>query len=181
MCSSDLARQLALKAEDLNQLIDDTLLLVRHEISKNQVKLIKDWGQNLPLVSADKIQIKQVFLNVFVNAIQAMPEGGTLTLRTSVKQLTETTHFEGSRNADRLWMGQTAVIAEVEDTGTGIAEENLAKIFDPFFTTKPTGVGTGLGLPVSKKIIDLHGGSLDIRNMRGGGVRVIIMLKAFRK
>jgi signal transduction histidine kinase len=72
------------------------------------------------------------------------------------------------------------VVIEVEDTGTGIPEENLAKIYDPFFTTKPTGVGTGLGLPVSKKIIELHGGSLDVRNVKGGGVRVTILLKSHR-
>jgi signal transduction histidine kinase len=70
------------------------------------------------------------------------------------------------------------VVAEVEDTGRGIPEENLAKIFDPFFTTKPTGVGTGLGLSVSKKIIELHGGVLGIRNKTSGsGVRVTVMLK----
>ncbi len=72
------------------------------------------------------------------------------------------------------------MIAEVDDTGAGIQEENLARIFDPFFTTKPTGMGTGLGLPVSRKIIELHGGTLDVKNLREGGVRVTIMLKAQR-
>jgi signal transduction histidine kinase len=73
------------------------------------------------------------------------------------------------------------VVAEFEDTGSGIPEEHLAKIFDPFFTTKPTGVGTGLGLPVSKRIIDLHGGNLDIRNKtESRGVRATITLKGQR-
>jgi signal transduction histidine kinase len=99
-------------------------------------------------------------------------------VRTFLKQMTESSHGEGSRKADRLWVGATAVAAEVEDTGTGIPQENLARIFDPFFTTKPTGVGTGLGLPVSKKIIELHGGTLEIRNKPAdAGVRVLIMLK----
>ena len=70
------------------------------------------------------------------------------------------------------------MICETVDSGTGIAPEKLAKIFDPFFTTKPTGVGTGLGLPVSKRIIDLHGGALDIRNKtESRGVRATITLK----
>ena len=137
-------------------------------------------GKGLPNVGVDRRQIQQVLLNVIVNAVHAMAEGGTLTVRTYTKQLTETSHFEGSRRATGFWVGETAVVIEVEDTGTGIPEENLAKIYDPFFTTKPTGVGTGLGLPVSKKIIELHGGSLDVRNVTGGGVRVTILLKSHR-
>jgi signal transduction histidine kinase len=77
-------------------------------------------------------------------------------------------------------VGDLAVVTEVEDTGGGIPDENLTKIYDPFFTTKPTGVGTGLGLPVSKKIIELHGGHLDIRNVKGGGVRATILLRPQR-
>ena len=94
--------------------------------------------------------------------------------------MTETTHAEGSRKAMHFWVGDKAIVIEVEDTGPGIPEENLTKIYDPFFTTKPTGVGTGLGLPVSRKIIELHGGSLDIRNVKGGGVRATILLKPQR-
>ena len=174
------SRQLDVKPEDFNALVDETLRLVRHALTSNEIELIKNYGERLPKIGADKTQIQQVFVNIFMNAIQAMGHGGKLKVRTYCKQLTETTHFEGLRKADRFWVGDTAVVAEVEDSGTGIAEEHLAKIFDPFFTTKPTGIGTGLGLPVSKKIIELHGGSLDIRNLKEGGVRVTIMLKAHR-
>ena len=109
------------------------------------------------------------------------PEGGTITVRTYAKEVTETSHFEGSRSGDRMWVGDKVVVAEVEDTGTGIPQEYLVKIFDPFFTTKPTGVGTGLGLPVSKKIIELHGGTLTINNVPGSGVRVSVILKAGKR
>ena len=174
------SRQLDIKPQDFNTLVDETLRLVRHALNSNEIEVICEFGEKLPKVGVDKTQIQQVFVNIFMNAIHAMPQGGKLRVRTYARQLTETTHFEGMRKMDRLSIGDTAVIADVEDTGTGIAEEHLTKIFDPFFTTKPTGVGTGLGLPVSKKIIELHGGSLDVRNLKEGGVRVRMMLKAHR-
>jgi signal transduction histidine kinase len=174
------SRQLAIKPEDFNTIIDEALTLVRHELTTKQINVVKHFAEHLPRVGVDKRQIQQVLLNVIINAVHAMPDGGALTVRTYTKQLTETSHYEGSRKAAHFWVGDTAVVAEIEDTGSGIPEENLAKIYDPFFTTKPTGVGTGLGLPVSKKIIELHGGSLDVRNMKAGGVRVTIMLKAQR-
>jgi PAS domain S-box-containing protein len=174
------SRQLAIKPENLNELVEETLRLVRHELNNKQIVVQKNFGERLPGVGVDKRQIQQVLVNLIVNAIHAMPAGGTLSVRTYIKQLTETSHFEGSRKATHFWIGDMAVVIEVEDTGTGIPEENLAKIFDPFFTTKPTGVGTGLGLPVSKKIIELHGGNLDIRNVKGGGVRATILLRPQR-
>jgi len=172
------SKQLVMKPEDFNQLILDTLKLVRHEFGKKRIELVKDFAEKLPPVSVEKTQIQQVFVNIFVNAIHAMPEGGTLKVRTYAQQLTETAHNEGSRSSAHFWVGDTAVVAEVEDSGTGIPQELLAKIFDPFFTTKPTGVGTGLGLPVSRKIIELHGGTIDIKNKpEGGGVRVTVRLR----
>ena len=73
---------------------------------------------------------------------------------------------------------EVVVVADIEDTGMGIPEEKLPRIFEPFFTTKPTGVGTGLGLPVTKQIIDLHGGTIDLRPASNGGVRVTLLLRA---
>jgi len=175
------SKQLAVKPEDLNQIILDTLKMVRHELNKNRIELVKDLSEPLPKVSVDKTQIQQVFVNLFVNAIHAMPAAGRLSVRTYAKQMTETTHTEGSRKSDHLWVGETAVVAEVEDTGTGIPTDLLTKIFDPFFTTKPTGVGTGLGLPVSRKIIELHGGAIEIKNKTGDrGVRVTVLLREHR-
>ncbi len=125
--------------------------------------------------------MEQVFVNIFLNAIQAMPEGGTLTIITYAKQLTEVGHNVGSRKADDFSIGETVVMAEVEDTGTGIPKNQLSEVFDPFFTTKSTGKGTGLGLTVTKKIIDLHRGMINIGNRKEGGTRVTTMLKAYRR
>jgi PAS domain S-box-containing protein len=176
------SRRLAAQPHEYNQLILDTLRLVRHEIGKHNIVLVTELAEKLPMVAVDKTQIQQVFVNLFVNAAHAMTQGGTLTVRTGIRPMTETTHSEGSRSGERIWAGTNAVFAEVEDTGTGIPQENLARIFDPFFTTKPTGVGTGLGLPVSKKIIELHGGIIDIKNKaEGTGVRATILLKPVKE
>jgi len=171
------SKQLVMKPEDFNNLIEGALKLVRHALQNARVDVLREFTEPLPRVRVDRTQIQQVFVNIFMNAAHAMPKGGRLLVRTYAKEMTETTHFEGSRKTSHLWVGDAVVVAEVLDSGTGIPEENLAKIFDPFFTTKPTGQGTGLGLPVSKKIIELHGGSINIRNRPEGGVRVTVILK----
>ncbi len=172
------SKKLAVTPHDFNLLVTDTLKMVRHELAKKNITIETRLAEGLPKVAVDRTQIQQVFVNLFVNAIHAMEGGGNLTVRTFRRQLEASTQSEGSRSAERMWVGDTAVVAEVEDTGTGIPEENLARIFDPFFTTKPTGVGTGLGLPVTRKIIELHGGTIEIKNKPGGGgVRVTVQLK----
>src|SRR6266446_2046274 len=127
----------------------------------------------------DKNKIKQVLVNMLTNAIHALPQGGTLTVRTYAKQLGtgEIDRDAGSRLANRLRSGEMVAVTEILDNGPGISEEMLAKIFDPFFTTKPTGKGTGLGLTVTKKIVELHDGTIDIRNRREGGMIVTLLFK----
>jgi len=175
------AHQLDTRAEDLNRILDQTLVLLRHELNKHQIELVTEFEPDLPPVAIEKNQIQQVFVNVFMNALHAMSSGGTLRVRTSKRRVAQTRHDEGSRTSNQFFPGDTAVVTEIEDSGPGISQENLTKIFDPFFTTKPTGVGTGLGLPVSKKIIELHGGTIDITNRPEGGVRVAILLRGENK
>ena len=171
-------QQPEVRAENLNRILEQTLALLRHELSKQQIELVVELAPDLPPVGIEKSQIQQVFVNLFMNSIQAMEKGGHLLVRTHLHRLVESRHEEGSRTSTQFFLGDTVVVAEIEDSGPGIPQENLAKIFDPFFTTKPTGVGTGLGLPVSKKIIELHGGTMQIGNRPEGGARVTIMLRA---
>ncbi len=170
--------KLRVNNEDLNSVMEQSLLLVKYELGGQHVTLVKEFSEDLCPVRLDKNQIEQVFVNIFMNAIHAMPHGGKLTVKTYAKQLTEVGHNGGSRKAAHFRTGETVVVAQIEDTGTGIPEGQLTKIFDPFFTTKPTGKGTGLGLTVTSKIIELHAGAIDITNRKEGGVRVTIMFKA---
>ena len=167
------------RAEDLSRVVEQSLAFVRHLMADPPVQLVKDLAPGLPSVWIDPNKIKQVFINLLTNAIHAMPAGGTLTVRTYARTLQpgEVDRDDGLRLADRFRAGETVVIAEVADTGTGVPGDKLARIFDPFFTTKPAGKGTGLGLTVTKKIIELHGGSIDLRNRPEVGVLVTITFK----
>lgn len=119
----------------------------------------------------DSIKIEQVLVNLFLNAIAAMSAGGTLSIRT----LARGADAPASARTDASPEGPRQItVIEVADTGPGIAPENLSRVFDPFFTTKNAGKGTGLGLTVAKNIIELHGGSITLRNRLGGGLLVTI-------
>jgi PAS domain S-box-containing protein len=150
--------------ENLNDIIERSLTLVRHELVRNHVTVTRELGADLPPLLLDRNKVEQVFVNLLVNAIHAMPGGGSVTVRSSIAKPAS----------------EPSVIAEIDDTGTGIPEENIAKIFDPFFTTKPTGAGSGLGLCVVKQIVEMHGGSIDIRNRSQRGVRATIIFKSNR-
>jgi signal transduction histidine kinase len=161
------SEKLALNPVDLNSLIEESLVLVRHEFTKHRVTLVKKTGEGIPKVDLDQNKIKQVFINMFVNAVQAMGDDGNLSVKTFIQPATA-----GTTGQDAI--GESAVVL-IEDTGSGIPEDKLDRLFEPFFTTKPVGSGTGLGLSVSKNIIELHGGSIKIGNrkdVRGAAVTI---------
>jgi len=141
---------------NINELLDVSCELVEHQISLQNVKLFKDYDPALPSIMADLHQLQQVFINIMLNAYQAMPNGGTLHL---------TTRSVGS---------ELQII--FADTGTGISSENVQRIFDPFFTTKEVGEGTGLGLSVSYGIIKAHGGDIEVESRMGKGTTFTIKL-----
>jgi two-component system NtrC family sensor kinase len=154
----DFARQSApaLVETDLNDIINRVLELAAYSARLNRVEVIKKLASSLPKITADPNQLQQVCTNLIVNAIQAMPEGGKLTLRTSLDQ-------------GRLKM-------EVQDTGYGISPENMRKLFTPFFSTKKEVKGVGLGLAVSYGIIQRHRGKIDVQSIEGKGTNFTVYL-----
>ena len=146
---------------DVNRVVEETLSLVSHPLKTSQIQVVRHLGETLPAVRGSANKLQQVFLNLFLNARDAMPGGGLLEVRT------------GTHNG--------SVEIEVVDTGAGIPREHIHRIFDPFFTTKPTGRGTGLGLSVSYGIIKEHSGKIDVRSTPGKGTSFHVEFPAVRK
>jgi PAS domain S-box-containing protein len=146
---------------DVNRVVEETLSLVAHPLKTSQIQVVKQLGEALPCVRGSANKLQQVFLNLFLNARDAMPTGGMLEVRTAA--------HNGS------------VEVEVADTGAGIAREHIHRIFDPFFTTKSNGRGTGLGLSVSYGIIKEHAGKIDVRSTPGKGTSFHVEFPAVRK
>jgi PAS domain S-box-containing protein len=170
-------RTLEVNEEVLTEIIERAMLLVRGEMSGKKYRIVTDYQAGLPKLKLDRIKIEQVFVNLVTNAIHAMPDGGTLAVRVHSKQLTGVGQNIAGTASEAFHAGDRVVVAEIDDTGIGIPEGKIGKIFDPFYTTKPTGKGTGLGLTVTRSIIDLHGGTIEIANRPEGGARATVMFK----
>ncbi len=140
----------------LNDIVEAACDLIEHQITINNVNMVKGFAPNLPEIQADTNQLQQVFMNLIINAYQAMPQGGDLRI---------TTRAVGNR-----------VQAIFADSGLGISPENLKRIFDPFFTTKEVGKGTGLGLSVSHGIVESHGGKIEADSQMGKGTTFVVSL-----
>lgn len=171
--------ELALHPENINSILDDALYLIKQRSKFEKIEIIKETKQDLPKVIVDKNKFEQVLVNLFLNALQAMPQGGMLIIRSYTVEFKEMKSGVGRREEDFFKLGETAVILEIEDTGSGITEENLKKIFDPFFTTKGPKEGVGLGLTITRNIINLHRGLIEIKSQVGKGTKIIISLKTY--
>lgn len=172
------AHQLQKQVRDVHKLINESLTLTKYEFRKGNIEVVREYADELPPVQVDATKIEQVLVNLFINATHAMEGGGTLRIRTRFEKLRGVVRDEGVRTKGHLREGDPVVVIEVIDSGEGIPEDKLGKIFDPFFTTKPTGVGTGLGLSVARKIIELHDGLFTLGNHEDGGACATIILKA---
>ena len=158
-------RQMPIQAEqvEIEPVIEETLSFIEHQLKRKHIKLIKRFSPDLPKVTIDINQIKQVFLNILLNSIDAMRDGGTLTI---------SAEKEGSGAAERQ------LRITVADTGCGIPTDTIEKVFDPFYTTKDGTGNAGLGLSITKGIIDKHHGTVRIESEVDKGTKVIIGLPA---
>jgi two-component system NtrC family sensor kinase len=141
---------------DLNRVLDDTIQLLESQLRNTQIEVVRSYGAELPLVPGNAPKLQQVFMNLILNARDAMPEGGRLEISTA--------------------SDEDSVIIKFRDSGMGIDPEHLSKIYDPFFTTKGIGKGTGLGLAVSYGIIKDHSGHIDVESKPGEGALFMITL-----
>ncbi len=136
---------------DINALAQQTLNLTRHQMEKNSITLVEKLDEEIPPIVADAHQLQQVLLNIIINALHAMPEGGILEIQTA-------------RDAERK-----EVLIRIRDNGCGIDPQDLKNIFNPFFTTKEVGQGTGLGLAVCHRIMENHQGRIEVESRPGEG------------
>jgi signal transduction histidine kinase len=121
-----------------------------------EVSVVKNFDDNIPIIMADQLQLQQVLLNLLLNAIDAMPQGGTLTINTACDD------------------DMSSIKIEISDSGQGISDKDMNKIFQPFFTTKSR--GTGMGLAITRRIIEEHGGSISVSSEYGRGTTFTIVL-----
>ena len=146
---------------DLNSLIGKSLSLLDYQIRKSQIEVVKEISDKLPSIEVDRNQMSQVFINIFLNSIQAMEGGGSLKI-----------------NAVTL---DGKLVVTISDTGRGISEDILPKVFDPFFTTKGEGRGTGLGLWITQGVVERHGGTIQLSSQKGKGTTVEIQIPLSQK
>ena len=168
----DFSSMSALDAEpvDINSVIDHSLMMVHQQLETHHIEAVKEYGQELPQVKIDKNKLTQVFVHLILNAAQAMPQGGRVNVRTCQDEMEGPHHRQVA-----------AVRVEIEDTGLGMADNDMARAFDFFFTTKRNKGNIGLGLSAVKTIMDMHGGSIKLGHREAGsGVKVTLMLKAER-
>jgi two-component system NtrC family sensor kinase len=149
-------RPAARKPVSIHEILESALRLASFSSMSGKIETEKAYQADMPPINADPDQLQQVFLNLFLNAFDAMHEGGRLSI---------TTHATDG-----------FVVVEISDTGQGIGEADAKRIFDPFFTTKPTGKGTGLGLAVCYGVVTAHGGTVELTNTGRNGSTFTVKL-----
>ncbi|MGO9136943.1 MAG: ATP-binding protein [Syntrophales bacterium] len=138
----------------LHDVLDDSIALIAQQLKERKIEIKKDLGSGVPDLNFDHHQIRNVFVNLLLNATEAMPKGGTITVKSRIEE-------------NSIMQGPKRLLLTIKDNGVGIPHENMKRIFDPFFTTKPE--GTGLGLSIAHKILEQHNALIDVRSRENGG------------
>jgi PAS domain S-box-containing protein len=155
---------------DLNKIMEESIFLLKYQTKVENIEIVNELTTDLPKPAGDKTQIQEVFLNIMLNAVEAMERGGILTIRTYSEKITEIE----ARKTDKFKIGENVAVVEIKDTGKGIDDVGLDKLFEPFFTTKEEGVG--LGLSICYGIIEKHGGVIEVQSKLGEGSTFIVKL-----
>jgi len=180
---------------DVNNVIQEVLSLVSHQKGFETLELELNLDEGLPRILADEHQMRQVLLNLILNAVDAMPQGGKIIISTEKYYLSDKKDIYPSRRKEDHFSGEFTIRkrtkagvdveewikVSVADTGTGMEKEELGKIFDPFYTTKDPGKGTGLGLSISQTIIETFEGRIEVESDSGEGTVFSLLLPASKK
>jgi signal transduction histidine kinase len=162
-----------------NRLVEESVKFVQYELNRANVEIRFDMDGDIPQIQVDTQRMNQVLINLISNSIQAMKDGGVVTVTTRSGKMGKAERDEGLRDHLRLRSDETVVFISIRDTGPGVPPSKIHRIFEPFFTTKPTGQGTGLGLSVVDRIIQLHRGHIHVENVSDPtGLRTTIALKS---
>ena len=169
---------------DINRIVRKPISLIEPVLQKRRIEYHLLLVDGLPPIPVDETRIEQVILNLYNNAIDAMPDGGNLTIRTRKIGPQGSSGWEAGEPVHTIGLGEEPkeswVMISVRDTGEGIQTEHLSRIFDPFFTTKEVGKGTGLGLSISYGIIQEHGGRIEVESRWGNGTEFRVYLPQVR-
>ncbi len=166
-------KSLARHPTQINAVVDNAINLVSHEITVRNIDIVRSYDDSMPPILADPDQLAQVFVNLLTNAAQAIGQGGRIEVVTRSICLSER---DLERDKTRTFkIGERVITAEIRDNGSGVSPDNQKKLFEPFFTTKPIGEGTGLGLAVSRNIVIMHAGSINLSNRSEGGASALLM------
>jgi len=169
--------RIAKKKENVAVVVDKAIELVNHEFSRHKVMVTKHMDKTLPKIDVDRNRIEQVLINLLLNAVHAMPNGGKIRIEGSTRVLLEDLEDFPHLNRNVFKAGDHIVVLTIEDDGPGIPTGQFDKVFDPFFTTRRNEGGVGLGLSVSKNIMDIHEAGIFLENIRNGGARATLVFK----
>lgn len=151
---------------NINELIERILGMMRHNFNEANIQVTKHLSEEIGPVLLDSQKLEQVFINLFLNAISIMKKGGVLEVHTSMMQMKSTGSNVSSAMTELFRIGDKIVVVEILDTGTGLSDNDAQKAFDPFYSTKATSEGTGLGLSVTRSIVDMHHGMITLTNRK---------------